>query len=289
MNLKKLAFSPLILARYGCLSPQTVRLPGRKNEISINPQDQRAYKKLVMDTARGRVSLPARFWHDHVAALRPAACLDIGANYGECMAFGRYAEGTRCIAVEANPILRTHLERTRDQHPDAARIAVESCLLGAEDGTQATLYYNEAWTGGGSAVAETGGSSKASVPTRSADSLLEQYGVPDGAPLVFKMDVEGFEGKVIEGFNKMSQSENVAGILEFDTLMLERAGTDARDLFEKLSQRFSVYLAAKNPPLVPISSWDVLRARFGEGRFHCDLAVFSRPSLIATGWTATDR
>jgi FkbM family methyltransferase len=279
MNFKRLALTPLILAKYGKLNPTSVRMPGCMHAISINPQDGRAYKKLVMDTVRGRISTPAQFFRDHVEKLKPAAALDIGSNYGECFCYTRFGVETTCIAVEGNNTLRPYLERTRMGHPDATRIAVETCLLGDTDHQQGALYFDVKWTGGGSAAPEHEDMSVSKVETRTADSLLAQHGIADGA-IVFKMDVEGYEGKVINGFTRLFESKAVAGILEFDTLMLKRAGTNSQELFSKLSKKFLVYKATKHKKLVE-TSWEILSAN---GDFHCDLAVFSDKSLIAEGW-----
>jgi len=288
-KLKKYLYLPLVLARHGSLSPTEVSLPVTGHRIALNPRDDRAYKKIVMDSARKRVSTPMQFWRDHVTHLKPALCADIGANYGECTAFARYAAGTTCLTIEANPTLLPYLQKTRALHPDSEKIVLESCLLGDADKQESALYFHETWTGGGSAVEAHADMTKATVTTRTMDSLIAQHRIDAKGPFVFKMDVEGYEGKVIAGFSNLFTRDDVAGILEFDTDMLTRAGTDPKALFETLAARFSVYLTAKkNKTLRKIARWNDLCALHKGERFHCDLAVFSRPSSIAPGWLATD-
>lgn len=284
MQLKRLFLAPLILARHGSLRPRSIVLPDSSHRVHLNADDDRAYKKLVMDSTRGRVSTPMQFWRDHVRALTPALCLDIGANYGECFAFGDYPQSL-CIAVEANPVLLPYLERTRADHPDAARIEIESCLVGDRDGEDATLYYSPTWTGGGSAVKSGEHLASAQVKSRTLDAIVAAHPEWRDRPLVLKMDVEGYEGHALAGFDDLFQRVNAVGIMEFDTNMLARAGTDAEALFKRLAERFSVYLTFSRKRLLqPLMSWGALQRHASGGNFHRDLAFFSRPDLVAPGW-----
>lgn len=285
MQLKRLFLAPLVLARHGSLKPRSVVLPTSTHRVYLNPEDDRAYKKLVMDSARGRISTPMHFWRDHVRHLAPCLCLDVGANYGECFAFGDYPQ-SRCIAVEANPILLPLLERTRAGHPDADRIRVESCLVGDQDDVESTLYYSPTWTGGGSAVKGSPSLEAATVCMRTLDAIVAAQTELHDATLLLKMDVEGYEGHALAGFGELFRRGHAAGILEFDTRMLAAAGTDARLLFERLAGRFAVYLTfPRERKLRRIVAWNNLALLEKDGHFHCDLAFFSQPDLIAPTWT----
>jgi len=288
---KNLMYMPLVLARHGSLRPDQVRLPVTGHHIAVNPHDARAYKKIVMDSARRRLSTPMQFWRDHVSFLKPSLCVDIGANYGECTAFAAYAPGTTCLTIEANPVLLPYLQKTRALHPNGDRIILESCLLGDTDQQESALYFHESWTGGGSAAAvQAPGMIKADVVTRTLDSLMAQHDLKTGGALVFKMDVEGYEGRVIAGFPDLFTRDRAVGILEFDTTMLARAGTPAPALFDTLLSRFHVYQTSKKgKTLRRVRDWTDMCAIYGCDTFHCDLVIFSEPSLIAPGWHATDR
>ncbi|KAB2322371.1 FkbM family methyltransferase [Betaproteobacteria bacterium SCN1] len=284
MQLKRLFLAPIILARYGSLHPRHITLPGSPHRVHLNPDDNRAYKKLVLDSARGRVSTPMSFWRDHVRALSPAICLDIGANYGECFAFGDYPD-SQCIAVEANPVLLPYLQRTRSNHPDAEHIRIESCLVGDQDDIESTLYYSPTWTGGGSAVKNGEHAESVSVTSRTLDTIMAAYPEWQHAPLILKMDVEGYEGHAITGFGSLFQRDKVVGILEFDTGMLTRAGTDPEALFGQLSECFAIYLSyPRKRVLRRIQDWNTLQAHAPDGSFHRDLVFCSSPNLIVSSW-----
>lgn len=284
MQLKRLFLAPLILARHGSLRPRSITLPHSSHRVYLNPDDDRAYKKLVMDSARGRVSTPMQFWRDHVRALAPALCLDVGANYGECFAFGDYPD-SQCVAVEANPILLPYLERTLREHADAERIAIESCLVGDENGIESTLYYSPTWTGGGSAVKSGEHVESTRVTSRTLDSIVASYPAWRDQPVVLKMDVEGYEGRALAGFVDLFRRNKVVGIMEFDTSMLTRAGTDPEVLFKQLAERFSIYLSfSRKQVLQPVDSWGTLLRHADKGSFHRDLVFCSHPNLVAPSW-----
>ncbi len=284
LQLKRLFLAPLILARHGSLRPRSVILPDSSHRVHLNPEDDRAYKKLVMDSSRGRISTPMHFWRDHVRTLAPALCLDVGANYGECFAFGAYPDSL-CIAVEANPILRPYLERTRAEHPDAERIHIESCLIGERDGLESTLYYSPIWTGGGSAVKSGDHVESAKVMSRTLDAIVAACPEWRDSPLVLKMDVEGYEGHALTGFTDLFRRDKAVGIIEFDTDMLVRAGSDPEALFQRLTERFSIYLSfSRKRVLQPLHKWDDLLAHASAGSFHRDLVFCSAPDLIAPSW-----
>jgi FkbM family methyltransferase len=254
--------------------------------VHLNPDDDRAYKKLVMDSARRRISTPMHFWRDHVRAASPCLCLDVGANYGECFAFGDYPPGSLCIPVEANPVLLPFLERTRSGHPDADRIRIESCLVGDTDGVESSLFYSPTWTGGGSAVNSGADLQEAKVMSRTLDAIVAACPDWRDSPLVIKMDVEGYEGRALAGFNDLFRRDKVVGIMEFDTRMLKRADTDPEALFNRLADRFSVFLTfPKQRRLQPVRKWAELMQHGSGDDLHCDLAFFSRPDLIAPSWT----
>jgi FkbM family methyltransferase len=284
LQFKRLIFSPLILAKHGSLRPKIITLPDSSHRVYLNPDDDRAYKKLVMDSTRGRISTPMQFWRDHVRAMAPSLCLDVGANYGECFAFGDYPKSL-CIAIEANPILLPYLERTLSGHPDADRIRLESCLVGEVDGAESSLYYSPKWTGGGSAINGGAHLAVAKVTSRTLDSIVGAHPDWKDSPLIIKMDIEGYEGRALAGFTDLFRREQAVGIMEFDTLMLAKAGSNPEALFNLLAEHFSVFLTyPKKRKLLRIRHWSELMEHATGDGFHRDLAFFSRPDLIAASW-----
>lgn len=286
--LKSAYLSFLTWRRYGTTRPHAVTPPGSPAPVHINPRDRRALKKLAHDSARGRVSVPMRFWRDAVTTLQPQLALDAGANYGECFSSMIYPEGIKVVAVEANPGLIPFLDKTRAGHPSASAIRVVNCLVSDRPAQAQTFYYNPGWTGGGSAVApaDPAGYTQIRVPVESIDHILDD--VPPVERLVFKADIEGYEGMLFRGFGRLFSARRVAGIFEFDTAMMTRAGTPPREIFELLAARFQVFDTSRHRrTLHPLKNWDTLASvrSAGGGDFHTDLVILSSADETPRGWT----
>jgi len=286
-QLKRLALTPLVIWKHGSLSPRSVRLGPGRTKVHVNPDDHRAFKKLVMDTARGRESTPMRFWREHAEIHPRATMLDIGANYGECIFNSRYEQQT-CIAVEANPGLCKYLNRSRRNHQHVDGIHIVNTLLGDNEASDVPFYFTPQWTGGGSGVPpQDDGATVVHVSERTLDSLLDDFSVDANDPLLFKMDVEGFEAKVFHGFQKITQFDQRLGILEFDTDMIERSGESPKELFQCLSESHTIFLSRlRSRQLQRLESWGALTEQF-DGPFHCDLVVVSSIDLLAPAWISS--
>jgi FkbM family methyltransferase len=257
--------------------------------VHLNPEDGRAVKKLVYDSARGRVSVPMQFWRGVVAELQPDLALDIGANYGECFACTGYPPHTRVLVVEANPTLIPYLEKTRAAHPSSGSIRIVNSLVADRPREAQPFYFKPGWTGGGSAVAPENqeGYRRMDLPVDCIDRILQrEVGSVSGKRLLLKADMEGYEGMMFSGFASLSEFRQVAGIFEFDTLLLDKAGTPAREVFERLAKRFVMFDSVRHRRLLRhVPDWPRLRALHPEGRLHTDLVFASSEALLPSGWT----
>jgi FkbM family methyltransferase len=292
MNILKSAYLAFLTWRkYGTTHPNAVTPQGSPSPVYINPRDRRALKKLAHDSARGRVSVPMHFWRDANVTLHPGLAIDVGANYGECFSSMVYPAGTQVVAVEANPELIPFLEKTCAAHPSAKVIRLVNCLVSDRPDAAQTFYYRPDWTGGGSAVAPGNltGYKKVSVPVESIDRVLSEYETTES--LVFKADIEGYEGMLFRGFSRLFSTARVAGIFEFDTKMMMAAGTPPKDVFELLLTRFQIFDTHRHQrTLRPLKNWDALvSVRSKDGApFHTDLVVLSSKKEIPQGWTLVD-
>lgn len=287
MSLKSIYLDLLTWRKYGSTRPDGVMPPGSPSAVFINPHDRRALKKLAHDSARGRVSVPMRFWRDAVSAMQPQLAIDVGANYGECFSSMTYPQGTRVLAIEANPALIPFLEKTRAAHPSASAIRLVNCLVSDSPAPSQPFYFDPNWTGGGSAVLPANHAAMTEVNV--AVNCLDQVIEPD-APiesLVLKADIEGYEGKLFYGFSRLFQCRRVAGIFEFDTSLTEKSGVPPRDVFERLAARFMMFDTRRHTKtLRPVKDWPALvAARGSAGHFHTDLVFVTAESELPSGWT----
>jgi FkbM family methyltransferase len=285
MKLKHYLLSFLVFLKSGTFSPESMKTPVSKKRIYMNCSDERAYKKIAIDFARNRESTPMRFFREHVAHLgEPLLCLDIGANYGECFANADYKIAA-VIAIEANPLLWPFLKKTRSVHPDKEKIHIRNVLVADKYVEHVDFHYSEIWSGGGSAAVKGNNPKKMSLSSRPLEEVIQSTGCEDFDSLLFKIDVEGFEGRVLGPYLQKMSNRRVAGIIEFETEMLQAAGTDPQTFYRSLAERFLVFhTKRRSTELTHLKEWADLAALFNKKEFHCDLAVFTDEHMIADGW-----
>ncbi|TVR65270.1 MAG: FkbM family methyltransferase [Gemmatimonadales bacterium] len=270
----------LLRRRYGTLRPEWVPYPDFEASLSIDPHDQRALHKIALDFARRRTARHIRFWRDFTVHLEPAVCLDVGANYGECLFSLRYPPATRVLGVEANPRILPHLERSRDAHPDTSLIHLHHAIAGDDDRELASLWLEPRWSGRTRAFAghEDGGErERVEVPATRIDTLvggLTGPGPLDG-PLVFKIDVEGFESFVLRGMARTVAAAPLAvGYVEVDRELMEAAGASISEVDDML-EGFRLFVPERRrgrDQLRPLPSLGELVAG-RSGRFHTDVVM----------------
>jgi FkbM family methyltransferase len=157
--------------------------------------------------------------------LVPGGCFwDVGANYGYYTGIfsePRYSQ-SRVVAFEPNPRLvarLTHDMATRNN------VTIFAAAVGTDDG-EAELHIPQAGTACGS-LRPIGGEN-VKVLVRSVDSLLAE-GQP--LPNVMKIDVEGWEAAVLDGFRRKGE---VKPVIHFEHI--EWAALEAGSSFERIWQ-----------------------------------------------------
>lgn len=262
--------------------PSVVTLPGSRNPIHIDPQDPRAWKILVMAPLFGRLARNQTFWRQACSQLNPGLALDIGLNFGECLFAADYGPRTELHAYEANPALKPFVSKSLAEHPARGQMRVHFGLVSAQPGPTQTFYVDQRWSGGSSAIAglhpeEASRYQAVEVPVISVDSTLgHSPAARPGGTLMFKIDVEGYEFRVLEGMQKTLMAPRWSiGLVEFDTALLKKAGESLEAYFAFLTARFEIYAFVKETKATPAGSWDELRGLFRKPEFHTDLLLTS--------------
>ncbi|MEW9553933.1 FkbM family methyltransferase [Nonomuraea sp. NPDC050783] len=126
--------------------------------------------------------------------------IDVGANIGAytCTGAARLPRDGMLIAFEPAPENAAYLRRNVGHNDLDSRVTVEQMAVGAAPG-ELTIHLSGEQSGKHSAaVANVGTSSGAvTVPMTSIDAYLDGSGL--GPPDVIKIDVEGYEGFVLQG------------------------------------------------------------------------------------------
>jgi FkbM family methyltransferase len=257
----------------------SVLLLGR-GELFVDTKDNRG--RALLRNAGMTQPFTAMLWRRLVRALDPQIVLDIGANYGEIALSSSYNASAQVHLFEPNPYVRPYLEKSISSRKDFKNFHLHSELVGSSVGRQ-TFVIDRKWSGTSSAVGEISGSDRikgqgvehfeeVTVPCTTIDECLASSGVAQGQRLLFKIDVEGYEGHVVSGMKSaLRDAEAYAGIIEFDPNYLRRAGTDPDEL---------VRYFAENGVLRGVYG-NQIREHIGHLPVHVDLLVASSPSILA--------
>lgn len=160
---------------------------------------------------------------------------DIGANIGlySCLV-GRSIPNGQVIAFEPHP---KNLEKLQDNMSsnDVIGQALQLALSDTESIVPFDLGNGEAGIGK-SSIVDSNHSNKnsvSSVPTVPGDTLIEQGVVP--IPSVIKVDVEGAEGKVLNGLNDtLAESDCRLVYCEIHHEEMHKFGTESVEIHQQL-------------------------------------------------------
>lgn len=288
LALKRAWLNGLFLYHYGTPNPRRVPLVQSEHHVHVNPQDWRARKKIIAAGIRGRYPRNQQFWREAIAAFAPDTVLDIGVNYGECLFSIIYPESTRIFGFEANPTLESYLQSSLAEHPSASQIELAFQLVTDEDEGSEEFFIDCNWSGGSAAGLDpenydSNRYTRVQIPKASVDATLENHNcIP--TKLFFKIDVEGFEEKVLSGMQRtLHMASESVGFIEFDAEMLSRAETEIDVYWDFLTSEFEVFAFDRSG--VPHPANRMNSSQLGElcGRhFHTDL-VLIRSSDVELG------
>lgn len=142
--------------------------------------------------------------HRVIAETRPDdVVFDVGANVGTYSAFlaQRVAAGQgHVVAFEPEPGNATRLTETLERNAPASAWSVERVALGDESGEVSLALASDHEGEGRHALARDTDGATLTVSAARADEFIAAGDLP--TPDVLKIDVEGAEGAVIEGFGE---------------------------------------------------------------------------------------
>jgi FkbM family methyltransferase len=196
--------------------PDCVRLPGASNFIFLDPRENRARSTLVNLGSR-QLAL-RELWQRAVAAFDPSIVIDVGLNYGEFLFVANYSPSARLIGIEANDKLGRWPEKSKQAHPNANQIELIYAVAADRNVDRHPFYVDAKWSGRSSACldADAGHLLRCEVPSITVDSLFESRDLSNDT-LLFKIDVEGFEPRVLKGMRRLiTTCSRSIGIVELN-------------------------------------------------------------------------
>jgi FkbM family methyltransferase len=182
----------------------------------------------------------------------PHNFIDVGANIGYFTGpMSKLAgAGGKVLAIEPEPqnlkLLRENVARN-----DLANVEVFSEGLGAEEGSAMLGIYKPSNRGRHSMV-DTSGKPAIAVPVRTLDHLVRESAPAVSTWSLLKIDVEGYEGFVLEGAQEtLPRIETL--VLEFSPSLLRKTAKDPAAILAMLCSQFSRLYRIEGAELSPVT------------------------------------
>jgi FkbM family methyltransferase len=151
--------------------------------------------------------------------------VDVGANVGDTYLLTRPAPGDRALLVEGAPRYARLLVRNVGRDPGV--ICVRALLADRESGAVGGMVY-----AGGNATIAPGSAGGDAFET--LDGVLARH--PEfGAPTLVKVDVEGYDGRVLRGARTLLAAHAPVVMFEHHPRMIDVAGDDPAAVFADLA------------------------------------------------------
>jgi FkbM family methyltransferase len=256
-----------------------IQLPHSSHYVYVNPYENRGRVLMMMNgMTQPRLN---HFWKRAVALYQPTLVIDVGVNYGECLFSVKYPDHCNILGVEANVKLRKYIERSRRKHPDRERIHMVYAIASNKTQMNQPFFVHKLWSGLSSAGAKPMHDLKnyetQYIQSVTLDQLLHEQPL-EAHKVLFKIDVEGNEQRVLEGMlSTIERCGQMLGIVEFDSNYLVAAGADLDAYLQSLQSRFQLYFYAKDRELVhiPEVSYEKLQQWYRRKHIHTDILLVS--------------
>jgi FkbM family methyltransferase len=191
------------------------------------------------------------------AAPAHRAFIDVGANLGyfSCLLSKLAGPSGTVLAVEPEPKNFQLLEQNLRIN-QLENVMVHRCALGTGEGTTMLGLYKPSNRGRHSIV-NANPKSAIEVRVRTLDELvMSSAGYVSSWSLV-KVDVEGYEGLMLEGAKEtISRTETL--VMEFSPELLKKTGVDPASMLQRLGGEFSRIYRIAVTGLVPTSVQECL-------------------------------
>jgi len=172
-----------------------------RTRLRKHPRVQRALMR-ALSFGRAADQYEQGFMSAMLACIRPGDCVwDVGANIGFYSELFAEAVGPsgKVISFEPSPACVAVLEERLNERPVGALWGVVPVALSNKNG-EAWLSMGDGDTAPSNHLASTHEASTVQVRTERGDTVLATR---REAPAVIKIDVEGFEGEVLDGMGSM--------------------------------------------------------------------------------------
>jgi FkbM family methyltransferase len=237
-----------------------------RNTISIGDLPlglrMRAYKRDAVGRGlyRRKIHEPSltKLLLSRFAGSAPRNFIEVGANIGyfTCL-MGKLGGPTGSVlAVEPEP-QNFALLQENIAHNGLSNVSTHQCALGAKEGS-AKLGLYKAANRGRHSLLDTQAKNQIEVPVKTLDELSRKARPNITTWSLMKIDVEGYEGFVLEGAGEtLSRVETL--VMEYSPALLRAAGRDPAATLQMLASHFSRISRIGPEGVVRVTAEDCLR------------------------------
>lgn len=269
-------------------TPRTasVRIGGARFNITSDDQYLKQLRPGIRNAvvnavrrAAGRDAFEPRMAKLFATLIQPSdICMDVGANIG-CTAILLAQLGAQVVAFEPTPHTFSSLTRNIDQS-GLRNIRCHNYALGSTEGGAKVTYSDSDRSG--AFVGEPGVGQTADIEVKRLDDVFAILEIPRVD--FIKLDVEGFEGKVIEGGWNVISSHRPVIQMELNSWCLNALQRIALpDFLDFLTHRFPIVYGIEKSSFTdvrtPSGRWTVMYQNILKRRFK-ELVVAFDPSQL---------
>jgi FkbM family methyltransferase len=184
--------------------------------------------------------------------------IDVGANIGyfTCLMGKLAGPSGKVFAIEPEPqnfaLLQQNIKLNH-----LASVMLFPCALGASEGS-AMLGLYKAANRGRHSIVDTKAKRQIKVPVRTLDDLAKNAGANSKSWSLVKIDVEGYEGFVLDGAKDTLPRIDTL-VMEYSPALLRAAGRDPAATLHLLTAHFSRISRIGNTGLEKVTAEDCLR------------------------------
>jgi FkbM family methyltransferase len=185
--------------------------------------------------------------------------LDVGANIGyfSCLMAKLAGPAGKVLAIEPEP-QNLKLLQQNIKFNNLTNVVVHPCALGASEGSAMLGLYKPSNRGRHSLL-EKDAKWRIEVPVKTLDEIASNSGKNVSWWSLVKIDVEGYEGFVIDGAREtLPRIETL--VMEFSPALSKSAGGDPASTLRILTGCFSSIYRIESAGLVKVSAEDCLRS-----------------------------
>lgn len=185
--------------------------------------------------------------------------IDVGANIGyfSCLMSKLAGPEGKILAIEPEPQNLKLLEQNIKIN-QLTNVEVHPCAMGASAGSAMLGLYKPSNRGRHSLL-QKDAKSRVEVPVMALDDLVKTSGKNVTSWSLVKIDVEGYEGFVIEGAKEtLPRIETL--VMEFSPALLKNAGGDPASILRNLTSSFSRIYRIENADLTRVAPEECLRS-----------------------------